>query len=148
MNSSEKKWTLPDISRAIIGCSIVAQLTLMLVEQQPWQGLPVSLLSWLLMLLVTLIPSLVLGGCSYAVKGRSIKSWTVLGLSVLLIATTIYTYVTTFFVIAEVPKNAQAGVAIILLPIYQLVGGSILGGIGWAIGTYYERQQPLADEEG
>lgn len=140
MDSSDKKWTLPDISRAIIGCSILAQLTMMVIEHQPWNGLPVSLLSWSLMLLVTLIPSLLLGGCSFAVNGRSIKSWTVFGLSVLLIATTIYTYVTTFFVIAEVPKNAQAGVAIILLPIYQLSGGGILGGIGWAIGTYCERQ--------
>jgi len=139
MDSLETKWTLPDISRAIIGCSILAQLTLLFIEQQPWNGGLVSLLSWLLMLFVTLIPSLLLGGCSFAVNGRSIKSWTVFGLSILLIATTIPVYINTFFLIAEIPKNAQAGVAILLLPIYQLAGGSILGGIGWAVGTYYKR---------
>jgi len=134
-----KKWSLPLLTRLlVIGC-LVVQLVMLLLEIEPWQGMPGSALSGLVMLLVIFLPNILVMVLSYTVHGRSMESWIIFVLATFLVVTTLPVYVHTFYFVAEIPQNAQAGVIILLLPVYQILAGTILGGVAWGVVSYFNK---------
>jgi len=127
---------LPKISRTVVVLSLIVQLAMIFFEIEPWQETSASVTAGLIILVVIFLPNISLAGLSYTVEGRSIKSWILFTLAILLVITTLPISIHPFYFVAEVPKNAQAAVIILLLSVYQLAAGGIPGGIAWAIATY------------
>jgi len=137
-NLRDINWTLPLISRSIIAITVVIQIVLLLVDAAPWE-LNESVSFWVMSIIMfglMFSPSLLLSMITFEVSGRSTKSWIVFSLSIMLLLSTVWVYTNTLFLIAEAPQNAQAGVALVILPFYQIIGGGLLGGIGWGL-TYF-----------
>ncbi|WP_445665218.1 hypothetical protein [Fodinibius sp. AD559] len=105
---------------------------MLLIEAAPgvaYQFTVSSFISDILMLCLVISPYAVLGLLSYRVDDKGLKAWLVLGIAILLVATSLAVYLKTFYFTPEIPQNAQAGVAIVLLPFVQILGGGFLGGL-------------------
>lgn len=137
-NFYNKKWSLPLLTRILVISCLVVQLVMLLLEIEPWQGMPGSAFSGIVMLLVIFLPNILVMVLSYTVQGQSMKSWIIFVLAAFLVVTTLPVYVHTFYFVAEIPQNAQAGVIILLLPVYQILAGTILGGIAWGAASWSE----------
>lgn len=141
INYSDKTWMLPKISRVILAVGVVLTLLIMLIDGYRLELNYATVLLSFIFLLVTFSPFIVLAALSYKVKGRSYKSWVVFVLSFLVVLTTVITHGYIYFLLPEEPQNAQAAVALIFLPAYQLLGGGILGGTAWGIISYLEKDE-------
>jgi len=85
-------------------------------------------------------PSFLLTMVTYEMSENSKKSWIVFGLAVLLLITTSWGYIDTIFLVPEIPANAQTAVGLVVLPIYQIIGGGALGCIAWGVVYFWDKQ--------
>ncbi|GEM_PF-5353685 len=123
---------IPKISRIILLLGVLTKMIFFLIEATPWveyQFTVSSFISDILMLCLIISPYAVLGLLSYRIDDKGLKAWLVLIIAILLVATSLMVYVKTFYFTPDIPQNAQAGVAIVLLPFVQILGGGFLGGL-------------------
>jgi hypothetical protein len=119
-------------SRIILFLGAIAKMILFFIESTPGVEDQFSLGSLTISALVLcwiISPYVVLGWLSYEADEKRLISWLVLGIAILLVATSLTVYIKTFYFTPEIPQNAQAGVAIMLLPLVQLLGGGFVGGL-------------------
>lgn len=92
-------------------------------------------------MMLTFSPHITLAALNSNVEDQSIKSWIVLILSVLIVLTTFAAHSYTYFIIPEDPQNAQAGIGLLFVPLYQLFAGGLLGGVSWGIASFINRDE-------